>query len=335
MLHRPTTFVIGAGASRGFGFPVGSGLAAEIAESFNINFGGQRLLSGSLPVYEAVKRAIEGLTSTAAFDLCHRIRKGLVHYDSIDDYVEAADDDQVTIAAKIAIFDIIGRAELNSSLSGLGTRESSSHVETLRASWPAQLLRLALRGVRHSDISSLFDTISVVSFNYDRALEHYLYWALRDLGFADGVVAQAMTSLEVLHPYGTLGPMPWQAAGPGAVPFGAKGVDLARHYGLIRTYSEQKEDRREIYKIESAVQNAETIVFLGFGFHKQNVDLLTGPMAGMDPQTVFTTAYEVSNSQRRAFEVRIRSATHRDAAIHMDDATCDDFFARHGQEIAL
>lgn len=335
MLQRPTAFVIGAGASRDFGFPVGGALAADIAQVFNLNFDYQTLVSGSLPIYEAVKRAIPSLDNQSAFDLCHRIRRGLTHYDSIDDYVEAANDDQVAVAAKIAIFDIIGRAERNSTLAGLGSPKSSAHVENLRTSWPAQLLRLALRGVRHSDISSLFENISVVSFNYDRALEHYLYWGLRDLGFSDEVSAQAMNSLEVFHPYGTLGPLPWQAPARAAVPFGIEHVDLAKTYGLIRTYSEQQEERRELHKIEGVVQNAETVVFLGFGFHKQNIDLLSGPSDASEPQTVFTTAYGVSNSQRRAFEARIRSAVHREAVIHMDDATCDDFFSRHGQEIAL
>ena len=335
MLQRPTTFVIGAGASRDFGFPVGATLAAEIAEAFNINFEHRRLLTGSLPIYEALKRAIDGLSNQSAFDLSHRIRKGLVHYDSIDDFVEAANDDDVATAAKIAIFQIIGKAEHGSALAGLGTRESSKSVESLRASWPAQLLRLALRGVRHSDITSLFESISVVSFNYDRALEHYLFWALRDLGFTDEVAAQAMSSLEVLHPYGTLGQLPWQTSGPEAVPFGVERVDLASHYNLIRTYSEQLDDRRELRKIEGAVRDAETVVFLGFGFHKQNVDLLAGSMTNEEPTTVFATAYWVSNSQRRAFEARIRSAIHRQATVYMDDATCDDFFSRHGQEIAL
>ncbi|MNH49656.1 hypothetical protein D3C85_1012290 [compost metagenome] len=331
MLHRPTTFVIGAGASRDFGFPVGGELAERIASGFNLNFEYSRLTSGSIKVYEAIKRAIEGISNQSAFDLCHQIRKGLVHYDSIDDYVEAASDENVSVAAKIAISEVIGLAERKSALAHLGSHENSKLIAGLRGSWPAQLLRLALRGVKHSDISSLFESISIISFNYDRALEHYLYWALRDLGFADDLVIEAMNSLEVLHPYGTLGYLPWQEGI--SVPFGAPNVELEKVYGSIRTYSEQLDDKNQIYKISNAISNAETVVFLGFGFHKQNVDLLSGPI--LEPKEVFATACGVSSSQRRAFEARIRRSISPDATIRMDDATCDKFFAQHGQEIAL
>lgn len=331
MLHRPTTFVIGAGASRDFGFPVGSGLADKIASDLNLNFEYNRLTSGSLQIYEATKRAIEGISNQVAFDLCHQIRKGLVHYDSIDDYVEAASNNNVSIAAKISIFEVIGLAERKSSLAQLGTHENSKFIAGLRESWPAQLLRLALRVVKHTDISGLFESISIISFNYDRSLEHYLYWALKDLGFADEVVIEAMSSLEVLHPYGTLGYLPWQ--GNPAVSFGAPNIDLAKNYGSIRTYSEQLEDKSQVLKISNAISNAETVLFLGFGFHKQNVELLSGPI--LEKKEVFATACGVSNSQRRAFEARIRSSISPSAIIRMDDATCDKFFAQHGQEIAL
>lgn len=331
MLHRPTVFIIGAGASQGFGFPVGSELARTLAEKFNINFDWDRLVQGSGAVYDAIKRAIPGISNQAAFDLCHRIRKGLVHYDSIDDYVEAASSDDVSTAAKIGIVESIIAAERKSSLAKLGSHETADHVAALRDTWPAQLLRLALRGVRHSDISSLFDSISVISFNYDRALEHYLFWALKDLGFEDQVIVGAVESLEVLHPYGTLGPLPWQ--GSPAVPFGGAHVDLATAYNSIRTYSEQLEDKTELQKIEQVVETAETVVFLGFGFHKQNVDLLSGPTS--DQKAVFATACGVSDSQRRAFAARIRAGISLEATIRMEDATCDKFFAQHGQEIAL
>lgn len=331
MLHRPTAFIIGAGASQGFGFPVGSELAKTIAGKFDINFEWDRLIKGSGAVYGGIKRAIPDITNQAVFDLCHQIRKGLVHYDSIDDYVEAASSEGVSIAAKIAIFESISAAERTSSLAKLGSHENSDRVAALRDTWPAQLLRLALRGVKHSDISSLFDSISVISFNYDRALEHYLFWALKDLGFDDEIIVKAIKSLEVLHPYGTLGPLPWQGAP--AVPFGGAHVDLATAYSSIRTYSEQLEDKTELKKIEQAVGTAETVVFLGFGFHKQNVDLLSGSTS--DQKEVFVTACGVSDSQRRAFAARIRTGISREANIQMEDATCDKFFAQHGQEIAL
>ena len=284
-----------------------------------------------MAVYEAVKRAIPGISNQDAFDLCHQIRKGLIHYDSIDDYVEAASSDDVSIAAKIAIFESISAAERKSSLAKLGSTENSQCVASLRETWPAQFLRLALRGVKHSDISGLFNSISIVSFNYDRALEHYLFWSLKDLGFSDQVVTESIKGLEVLHPYGTLGPLPWQGKPP--VQFGAAHIDLAAASSSIRTYSEQLEDRDELRKIEQAVTNAETVVFLGFGFHKQNTDLLSGPSS--EPKEVFTTAFGVSNSQRRAFEARIRAGISREGNIRMEDATCDNFFAQHGQEIAL
>ena len=78
MLHKPTAFVIGAGASQGFGFPVGSELANSIAANFDINFEWDRLTRGSGRVYDGIKRAIPGISNQAVFDLCHQIFPAIV-----------------------------------------------------------------------------------------------------------------------------------------------------------------------------------------------------------------------------------------------------------------
>jgi hypothetical protein len=57
MLRHNTVFVVGAGASKEFGLPVGSELAAEISKKLDINFDrfGREVLSGDGELFEDMR----------------------------------------------------------------------------------------------------------------------------------------------------------------------------------------------------------------------------------------------------------------------------------------
>ena len=84
------------------------------------------------------------------------------------------------------------------------------------------------------------------------------------------------TILKILHPYGTVGNLPWQSR-RSAVRFGGEKIDndLATLSDQIRIYNEEIDDKTKIEELRTAMAEAKRFVFLGFHFHRQNVELLS------------------------------------------------------------
>jgi hypothetical protein len=96
--------------------------------------------------------------------------------------------------------------------------------------------------------------------------------------------------LKVLRPYGSIGPLDWQDS-PGTA-FGGEANNLLSIADRIRTYSEEEESG-DAGNIKSAITTARTIVILGFGYHKQNIDILRIP-GGINSRNIFMTTLGIS-----------------------------------------
>jgi len=134
-----------------------------------------------------------------------------------------------------------------------------------------------------------------------------VYWALQQYGrLSTDVAAKAVTSLKQIRPYGSIGNLPWQE-NPGP-PFGGLkgGNDLFSIARSIRTYTEQQHEGTE-QKIDQALDSARLVIFLGFGFHPQNMELLKPVPGKVYPEmhTVIATAMEVPSEDRRAIEEQL------------------------------
>src|SRR5712692_7461207 len=123
----------------------------------------------------------------------------------------------------------------------------------------------------------MFRNVTLINFNYDRTIEHYLYSRLQtNFGFESIEAAEAISSLQMIRPYGSVGSLPWQNGNK--VPYGDhirrdhnKMFLLAQN---VRTYTEQNLSHDLQSAIQAAMNAARLVVFLGFGFHQQNMSLL-------------------------------------------------------------
>ena len=88
-----------------------------------------------------------------------------------------------------------------------------------------------------------------------------------------------LARLKIYHPYGFLGLLPGQEAlGSAGHLFGSEEAsphDLITLAKGIRTYSEQVEEGAILSELRNGVFQPETIIFLGFAFHQQNMRLLS------------------------------------------------------------
>jgi hypothetical protein len=301
MFQKRTLFVLGAGASREFGLPLGPALASTIAENMNVRFerGNVAETKGADILDQVWKnRAAEINEFLKAFSL---IRHGVQLSSSIDDFLDVhASNEKAKRVGKMAIVKTVIKAERDSSLyfdkSNIYNRIPISNFEN---TWIVKFMRMLGRGLRVEDKEKIFRNVAFIVFNYDRCLEHFLVHALRQFYAIDeNTAASILKTLTIIHPYGLAAPFKTHDGAQG-YHYAAEGHGFVPDYWSlsdgIRTYSEQMTDASELQKIHQEINEAQRIVFLGFGFHDQNLGLLAPP-GGMERKQIFATAKGMSDS---------------------------------------
>jgi hypothetical protein len=176
-------------------------------------------------------------------------------------------------------------------------------VQSYDRTWVLHFLRMAVASVKKDAMAGAFSNVTIINFNYDRTIEHFLYSELqRNFHLNEDDARTSISGLKIVRPYGTVGPLPWQE-GTG-VPFG---LDLGSgHEKLfaisngICTYTEWNVTEQLLSDIRVAIMNATVVVFLGFGFHQQNMQILTA--GGSINRVVFATVLGIdyNNYERMA-----------------------------------
>jgi hypothetical protein len=299
MFKRKTLFVVGAGASKEVGLPDGSGLAAKIAEKLNIRFAAGEIVSGDADLYHQVSQK-HPQDHQHYQPVARTIAGGLPLANSIDDYLDLHSDNAPLVRmGKVAIVKAVLEAERGSKLYIDRREQRPIDFTLLSPTWFVKFLKMLGRGVVKNNARQIFDSVSFIVFNYDRCVEHFLLHALQPLyGIQEQEAGQILSDLHIIHPYGLVGDLPLPSVRPG-VPFGGDGLDSVENYvtlsDQIRTYTEQMTDGTMAAQIRQEVLDAECIVFLGFAYHAQNLNLLKPP----DPipqKPVFGTAFGMSDS---------------------------------------
>lgn len=227
----------------------------------------------------------DGLHS--AYEAASIVQKGLLHAQSIDAFIDMhIDKPAVALIGKQQIALEILRAEAESTLfvdpSNIYNRIDFNR-EAIERSWLRVFTEILLEKARASDLAAIGRGVTVICFNYDRCIEHYLIQALEaTLGIEQEQAHEVVYGLNILHPYGSLGRLPNSpAAGAGGVRFGAdvesQAVDIWPIAEGISTFTEEMRDPDQLLRIHDAIAGAEHLVFLGFGFQSQNVQLLKPP----------------------------------------------------------
>jgi hypothetical protein len=149
----------------------------------------------------------------------------------------------------------------------------------IAATWFNGFFQLLSENCQRGGLQARLQGVAVISFNYDRCLEHFLHKSLKNYySVSAGEAAELLTALEIYHPYGTVGPLPWSNAAPsidyGGRPCSRELNDLA---DKLRTFTEGTDEASsDIIKIRATLRSAERTVFLGFAFHPLDLELLYG-----------------------------------------------------------
>lgn len=336
MFRAKTLFIIGAGASVEVGLPVGADLLTQIVKltHFGFQYGQQTL--GDHDIVAALKIILnegpEVEKLIAHLPAGRQLGTSAKQAISIDNVIDALEDPRVELVGKLGIAKAILMAEGSSLNFKLSERHPTAlDVSKFSGTWYGSLTKLLTENIRKSEVGELFSNFEIINFNYDRCLEHYLPYSLAEYyGVPAETIKDIMQSLVVHRPYGMVGKLPWQKLPEPSVGFGESDArQLAEVSHQLRTFTERVEERDELKTMKASIAKADRIIFLGFAFHRQNVQLLAQKVL---PHTeIVATALKISKSDKLVIEDELAKAFefhglgHR-GRIELADATCNNFF---------
>ena len=340
MLRSKTLFIVGAGASNEAGLPTGVELKSQIASLLNMQFQQFTQTSGDLEIAEALRyqARLDGQPhNTGPYLLAvQQVRDAMPQVISIDNFIEAhSGNKNIEICGKLAIARAILLAESTSPLFiDISIGEEKPQFNLIENTWYNKIFQILTENLHKDNIGDIFNNCFFITFNYDRSIEHFFFHSLQNYYLISAVEsAEILNSMKIYHPYGKTGNLPWENR-EGSTAFGGSAstdglLSLSRR---IKTFSERIEEENTTEEIRNIVKESETIVFLGFAFHQQNMDLIT-PNEQSDVQRVFATAYHISASDVEYIRKQIfHTLKFRNSKPNVNirsDLTCDALFGEY------
>jgi hypothetical protein len=271
MIQTPTVLILGAGASYPYGYPLGGGLIKEICN----NIGNANLTP--------FVRNLNYLGSSQKEIIKFKTSLELSGKNSVDAFLEHRQE-----------FIKVGKEAIASVLIG---KESESKLFQAEDSWYKYFYNKLNTSIEQFDQNR----VSIITFNYNRSLEHYLYTALiNSYPITPEQCAKKISGLKFIHLHGQLSSLPWQSK---LSYTNSKLSDISiKDFSPLdfgRTYSNKDftvEDIRKAadgikiiheefdYKNDEAfieakevISRADRIYFMGFGYNETNITRLQIP----------------------------------------------------------
>ncbi len=249
MFEEPTVLIVGAGGSNPYSFPLGDGLIAGISDT----------LRDSGVFGECLSQL--GFTREDK----DRFRDVLKHsdMDTIDQFLRNK-----------SAFLNIGKATIALAL----IKHESLHSlypgdKSIDDHWYKKLKELL--GDSKEEVRN--NKLTIITFNYDRSLEHYLYTALSNkFDWSDNEAAETVNKIPFIHVHGSLGALPWQHSDDNSRPF-ENTIDTAhvrRAISSLKTISETSDQDAEYQAARMAINHSRHIFMIGCGYHHDNLQRL-------------------------------------------------------------
>lgn len=143
--------------------------------------------------------------------------------------------------------------------------------------WYEYLWAQLSTGITKSNLEDFLTTrLSIVTFNYDLSLEHYLFTAIKNsYGLNDERAAELLKPIKFIHLYGQLSGNPFDSSFKYEHNFDDDWRSISLDVTLIQVIDEQRDlELSNFPKAIDAIQKAPRICFLGFGFDETNVHRL-------------------------------------------------------------
>ncbi len=274
MITKNTVLILGAGASMPFGFPSGIGLRNEILKHLGVSTAAN-WKHDFKHSYGILKE------DTEKFYNSYLKCGGL----SIDSFIENRPE-----------FEELGKLCIAKVLISKEGSQNLFNMEDNTDHWYSYL-------VSKLNIKEKFglNNLSIITFNYDRSLEHYLFNTLKENNNIDDdkKCADLFNQINFVHVYGQLGYLTWQ----NEINNCGYNMDTNKHKiqnaaEEIKLIFDRTQNSATFDKAKNLIMDAKLIVFLGFGFDKTNLERLGFPLKNVQPQKrIIGTVYGLGLSE--------------------------------------
>jgi hypothetical protein len=292
MIRQPTVIVFGAGASSSYGFPFGDQMIQKIHQQLN-------------PKQNTwIPKLIECGISDEKIE---EFRKALLLSQpySVDSFLEHRPE-FIEVGKLIIALSLIPM-ESDYRLFPDGSASSGCYRYIFNQ------MKSGTAGYKEFNDNKL----SIITFNYDRSFEHYLYTAFQNTyGISFDECTAVLREVPIIHVHGTLGKLPWQSSDAGEekrdyIPeTDIKDIQIAA--AQIKIISEGSDTSEEFKTAIQYLHGAEKVYFLGFGYNSTNlsrlkINKMPTEMRGMDKailakRQIRGSAYNIGASVRAQIE---------------------------------
>jgi hypothetical protein len=239
-----SVFVLGAGASAPFQYPLGSELVRRV-----LRFNGDAVLGVTK---EQARPFKDALYRSGAYSVDAFLERNLQYVD----------------IGRLIIAHELVKCEQYSNLWMDFWGPELVPVDN----WYKFLFSRIVRDVPFEKVSEW--PVKFITFNYDRSLEHFLFEATKNLyAKTDAEVAAALEPIEVIHVHGHLGLLPWQKGAAPKRPYDTehRNGQAVMAANQIKILHEADESSPEFERARQVLSVADQIYVLGFGYHPTNI----------------------------------------------------------------
>ena len=233
-IKTPTVLILGAAASMHCNYPLGVKLLSELSNLRNTN--NIDLLPSNWDKSDAI-RFLTKLSRSA-------------HY-SIDAYLETSNDDMALGKYLLALS--LKRFEILDNL-----------FPPNNSGWYQYLFNCLISKKTGFDDNNL----TIVTFNYDRSLEAYLFNVLINrFSLSNEEALIELNKIPIIHVHGILGDFPAYPYEPDSNP--NELLEISNSIQIIHEIEDDDQNfsNRYFEQAHNAIKNAEKVCFFGFGFH--------------------------------------------------------------------
>lgn len=245
MIEKPTVLILGAGASMPYGFPSNLDLMNKILIELKPN-------------------------------ALHKLSRQIIDLGISPDFIEKFIN-SLSMAGKLSVDEFL---EHNPKFSEIG--KLAITLTLVKYEIEARLFEEEIRGNSWYEylwnrLDAPFEDfdknrLSIITFNYDRSIEHYLITAMTKLyGKSVKACSEKLGKIPIIHVHGKLSSLPWQKGKAKRRYSTQHDKDIVMASKQIRVIAEKEDSSREFNKAYRIVNSASKIYFLGFGYHSTNL----------------------------------------------------------------
>lgn len=324
MIEKNTVIITGAGANKDYGFPTGQDLKNDIPDKLIEWY--KTLILPPIGPYGNTWNDFDETDNNIFFRQYNKFISAFQDADiPIDQYI--SQQNLSTGFEKIAKHAII-----------LGIIEYEFQSK-LQGNWLEELFSQMTHTLHKNEGYNNFDknNITFITFNYDRAIEHFLFKRVRDsYSISEKKTKEALIGIKTIHVYGSIGNLLWEPSpelnfgGEGSRPLGALTSLLSDNIDLIRE-TRNVNELKSYQKIRTVLEEAERLYILGFGYYDYNLKVLGFPNSITNVEQVYSTNKGLIGRRFDRTKANIfKNQSSKD--IFIEDISCKELLQKYDLE---